>query len=274
MTDGGTGSTGTPDPGAEAEARAGPLGRMAAMLAAISVRRPGLTLVFSAVLGLASCWVLVTRFALDTDALRMFPEDLPWRQAEQAIDAAFPQRDNVIAVVMDGVTPDAAERAAATLAAWHCSVVRSPERVARPDAEAFFRRSALLFADEAVVRAATERIISAQPMIGTLAADPSLRGVAQTLKLVAEGVERGTPGADLAQLAVALTALGDAAEAATPGRIAPLDWSRLFTGRAPEALALRRFVLVRPALDYSRPRPGERRHRHDPGCRGAARPRG
>ena len=121
----------------------------------------------------------------------------------------------------------------------------------RPDAEAFFRRSALLFATEPVVRAATERIISAQPMIGTLAADPSLRGVAQTLKLVAEGVERGTPGADVAQLAFALTALGDAAEAATAGRIAPLDWSRLFTGRAPEPLALRRFVLVRPALDYS-----------------------
>ena len=56
---------------------------------------------------------------------------------------------------------------------------------------------------------------------------------------------------DAAQLASALAALGDAAEAATAGRIAPLDWSRLFTGRAPEPLALRRFVLVQPALDYS-----------------------
>ena len=111
------------------------------------------------------------------------------------------------------------------------------------------------------MRAATERIIAAQPMLGTLAADPSLRGVARTLKLVAEGMERGDARRDLAQLAAALTALGDAAEAATAGRIAPLDWSRLFTGRAPEPLALRRFVLVRPALDYSGLAPAERRRR-------------
>ncbi|MBV1798937.1 hypothetical protein [Siccirubricoccus sp. G192] len=190
------------------------------MLASISLRRPGLTLAFSALLGLASCWVLVSRFALDTDALRMFPADLPWRQAEQAIDAAFPQRDNVIAAVMDGVTPDAAERAAATLAAALQPVPGRLQEVARPGAEAFFRRSALLFAAEPVVRGATERIISAQPMIGTLATDPSLRGGVWTLNLVAEGVERAAPRADQVQLADTLSALGDAAEAAAAARAA------------------------------------------------------
>src|SRR4051812_20763039 len=42
--DGGTGSTGRRDTRAEAEARAGLLGRLAAVLAAIGVRRPVLTL--------------------------------------------------------------------------------------------------------------------------------------------------------------------------------------------------------------------------------------
>jgi uncharacterized protein len=159
VTEGGSRATGTLDPRAEAEARAGPLGRLAAKLASVSLRRPGLTLALSALLGLASCWVLASRFALDTDALRMFPADLPWRQAEKVIDTAFPQRDNVIAVVVDGVTPDAAERAAAALAAALQPVPRGLQEVTRPDDEAFFRRSALLFAAEPVVRAATERII-------------------------------------------------------------------------------------------------------------------
>ena len=53
--------------------------------------------------------------------------------------------------------------------------------VTRPDADPFFRRTALLFQDEAELRATTERIIAAQPLLGTLAADPSLRGVARTL---------------------------------------------------------------------------------------------
>ena len=84
--------------------------------------------------------------------MHMFPEDLPWRQAETAIDAAFPQRDDVIAVVVDGVTPDTAERAAAALAAELQRAPPACSDVARPDAEEVFRRSALLFAEEAVVQ--------------------------------------------------------------------------------------------------------------------------
>ena len=239
------------DPRAEAEARAGLMGRIAAVLAAASVRRPAVTLLVSALLGIASCWVLATRFALDTDAMRMFPADLPWRQAERAIDAAFPQRDGVIAVVVDGVTPDAAERAAAALAE---ALRRTPGRlrsVARPDEDPVFRRSALLYPDEAEVRSATERIIAAQAMLGTLAADPNLRGVGRALELIAEGMEKRDLALDTAQLTNALGELGAAAEAALAGRVAPLDWARLFTGREPSALALRRFVLVQPALDYS-----------------------
>jgi hopanoid biosynthesis associated RND transporter like protein HpnN len=239
------------DPRAEAEARAGLLGRIAAGLAAVSLRHPALTLLLSALLGLASCWVLATRFELDTDSMRMFPADLPWRQAERAIDSAFPQRDNVIAVVVDGATPDAAERAAAALAAELQRAPRGVQSVARPDAAEVLRRSALLFPEEEVVRRATERIIAAQPMLGTLAADPSLRGVAQALRLLADGIARGEPMTQEAQLGAALSAMGDAAKAAAAGRVVPLDWARLFTGEAPHPLALRRFVLVQPTLDFA-----------------------
>ena len=165
-----------PDPRADAEARAGLLGRIAAMLVAISLRRPILTLAISALFGIAACWVLATRFALDTDTMRMFPEDLPWRRTEKAINAAFPQRADVIMVVVDGATPDVAEHAAVALAEELQRASRGLRSVTRPDAEVFFRRNALLFPKESVVRTTTEQIISAQPMLGTLAADPSLRG--------------------------------------------------------------------------------------------------
>jgi hopanoid biosynthesis associated RND transporter like protein HpnN len=243
-------------PREEAEARAGMLGRLAAALAAVSVRHPVLTLVLSVLLGLGSCYAVATRFALDTDVIRMFPENLAWRQAEKAIDAAFPQREDVIAIVVDGATPDTAERAAAALAQELRKETRRLEDVRRPDDAEVLRRSALLFPDLEKVREATERIIAAQPMLGTLAADPTLRGIAGTLELIAQAMERGEANGDPGQVAYALTELGDAAEAAAAGRVAPLDWSQLFTGRAPEALALRRFVLARPKLDYSNLAPG------------------
>jgi uncharacterized protein len=247
------GGAAVPDARAEAEARAGLLGRIAEALAEVSVRRPALTLLLSALLGLAACWVLATRFSLDTDAIRMFPPDLPWRQAERAIDTAFPQRENVIAVVIDGATPDLAERAAAALTeelrrAPPGGAVRSVER---PDGDELFRRSALLYPKLDEVRSATERIIAAQPMLGTLAADPSLRGVARALELTGEGMERGEANADTDQLAFAMGRLAEAAEGAAAGRVVPLDWTRLFTGNEPGLRTLRRFVLAQPALDYT-----------------------
>ena len=239
------------DHAAEA-ARAGLLGRLAAALSRLSLRRPWLTLLLSALLTVGSFHALVTRFALDTDAIAMFPEDLPWRKAEAAMDLAFPHREDVIAIVIDGRTPDAAERAADALAA-----ALKPEEgrrllsVDRPGSEEFFRRSALLFPSEAKVQEATERIIAAQAMLGTLAADPSLRGVARALDLIAEGMEKRDLTLDATQVANALGEFAAAAEAAQQGRVAPVDWQRLFTGQAPDAMALRRFVLVRPQLDFS-----------------------
>ncbi|RAI58025.1 MMPL family transporter [Roseicella frigidaeris] len=222
--------------------------RLASLLVGWSIRRPRLVLALALLAGLGACWVVATRFALNTDVVALFPDDLPWRQTEEAMDRAFPQRSNLIAVVLDGATPDVADRAAAALAGALQAQPTLFHAVTRPDADPFFRRTALLFQDEAELRATTERIIAAQPLLGTLAADPSLRGVARTLDLLGEGLQRGEGDAGL--LRPALGALATTAEGAAAGRFAPLDWSRLFTGQPPDPLALRRFVLVQPVPDY------------------------
>lgn len=237
-----------PHPGPGPQAGKGGAARIAVALVAASTRRPRLVLALSLLVGLLSCWVVATRFALNTDVAALFPQDLPWRQTEVAMDRAFPQRVDLIAVVVDGATPDLADRAAARLAEALAARPDLFRSVTRPDADPFFRRSALLFLEEAELREATERIIAAQPMLGTLAADPSLRGVARTLELVAEGLVRGE--GDPAVLRPALGALAATAEGAAAGRFVPLDWATLFTGRAPDRLALRRFLLVKPVPDY------------------------
>ena len=206
-------------------------------------------LALSLVLGLLSVWAVATRFAMNTDIIRLFPADLPWRQAEIAMDRAFPNRAEVIAAVIDGATPDLAERAAAALEGALAPRTALFREVWRPGADPFFRRSALLFLDEAEVRRVTERLIAAQPLLGTLAADPSLAGVARAVGLIAEGIERGE--GDPATLLPPLRALTEAATAAATGPVPPLDWTALLTGRAPEPLELRRFVLLRPVPDFS-----------------------
>lgn len=232
-------------------------GRLAgacATLAAAGARRPWLAVALALLLAVLSGLAVVPRFALNTDIDALFPADLPWRQTERRIAEAFPQRDVVIAVVIDGPTGATAGRAAAELAealAHRTDLFRS---IRRPDALAFFRRNGLLFLDEAEVRETTERIIAAQPLLGTLAADPSLRGIADAFGLILTGIEQGEASPD--SIAGPLRALAGAAEAAVAGQVAPLDWAALFTGRPPDPLELRRFVLVQPRLDFTALSPG------------------
>lgn len=230
-------------------AAGGAFGRAAAALVAASLRAPRFVLLLSAMVGALSVWVVATRFAMDTDVINLFPEDLPWRQAEIAMDRAFPQRTEVIAAVIDGANPDLADRAAAGLEAALAPRTALFREVWRPGADPFFRRSALLFLDEAEVGQVTERLIAAQPLLATLSADPTLAGVGRALELIAQGVERGE--GDPAVLLPPLRALAGAATAALAGRVPPLDWNTLLTGRETGPLDRRRFLLIRPVPDFS-----------------------
>ncbi len=236
------------------EAPAGMLARLAAWLAGAACRRPARTLLAAALAALLSLAVVVDGFSLDSDVTRLFPRDLPWRQTERAMAEAFPQREDLIAIVVDGVTADVADRAAGRLEAALAARTDLFAAVTRPDGDAFFRRSAFLFMPEPEVRDTTDRIIQAQPLLGTLAADPSLRGIATTFGLLLQGVERGET--TLAEIATPMAALIPPAEAALAGRLRFLDWGSLFTGRQAGVLELRRFVLAKPRLDFANLSPG------------------
>ena len=124
----------------------------------------------------------------------------------------------------------------------------------RPDASPYFRHHALLYLPMAELRKTTERMIEAQPLLGTLAADPSARGLLNALDLMLRGVARGEVA--LASLAGPLGRLAESAEAAVEGRASPFDWSGLLLDRKPSPRELRRFVLVRPRLDFAALSPG------------------
>ena len=218
-------------------------------LVAASLAHARLVVALFVALTLAAGWVAATRFELNSDVTRLFPQDLAWRINERAMDAAFPDRIDVIAVVVDAPQPAIADRAAEALAEALRAQPTIFRNVRRPDAGPFFERHAALFLSLEEVRDLTERLIEAQPLLGTLAADPSLRGVAELLRTAMEGVSRGD--ARLDQLAAPLRAFLASAEAALATRVAEPDWTRMMTGREPGALEMRRFVLAQPVLDFA-----------------------
>ena len=193
-------------------------------------------------------------FSIDTDIDKLINPDLPWRQQERALDTAFPQNVDLLAVVIDAKTPDQAGDAAAALAEKLSAETTLFKSVRRPDGGRFFRQNGMLFLSKDDVQGLADQLIAAQPLIGTLAADPSIRGVFDSLDLAAQGVIHGE--IEPKELEAPFTTVAQAAEAALAGRHDPISWQVMMTGRKPEALELRRFILTQPRLDYNDVEPG------------------
>ncbi len=194
------------------------------------------------------------RISINTDIDKLISPNLPWREEEKELESAFPQNADLLAVVIDADTPDEAEDATAALAARLASETTVFRSVRRPDGGQFFKRNGLLFFSKEDVQSFADQLISAQPLIGTLAADPSLRGVFDALDLAAQGVIHGEIAAQ--ELDAPLDTVARATEAALAGRHAPVSWQTMITGRKPEPLELRRFILTQPKLDFGQVQPG------------------
>ena len=217
---------------------------------------PVIVATLAAVLSLVIGTYDVRRIAIDTDSAQLMSSHLPWRQREAALDAAFPGRTDLVAVVLDAATPELAEQAAAVMTGRLDARTDLFKSVRRPDGGPFFARNGLLFLGVPDVGQTTEHLVGAQPLLGALAADPSVRGVMGSLQLVLEGVRRGETS--LAALQPALAALAGSAEGVQAGKPLPLSWQRLLGADRPvDPRALRRFVLVQPRLDFSAVQPGQ-----------------
>ncbi|MEO9136470.1 MAG: MMPL family transporter, partial [Casimicrobiaceae bacterium] len=230
------------------------LSRRVMQVVTACTRRPAVAIVVAALLCAGGYAYVASHFAIDTDSAKLISENVPWRQRELAFAAAFPRRADLIAVVVDGATPELAEQASASLTEHLAGESKFFRAVWRPDGGPFFDRTGLLFESQEEVGQTMRRLIAAQPLLGTLAVDPSLRGLMDALALMLEGVQQDPTA--VASLVQALDALGGAFGAVAAGETTAFSWQTLFTGRPPEPRALRRFILVQPQLDYGALQPG------------------
>jgi len=225
-------------------------------MVAASVRRPWLTLIGALLLATLSLLVVADRFAMTTDTAELISPKVPWRVQERAMETAFPQLRDVLLVVIDGATPELAEAGASRLAASLSKDRKHFRQVSRPDGGEFLEREGLLFSSRKDVQDATSALVEAQPMLGPIARDPSLRGVADALSTAADAAV-ATGGVTLARIGKPMHALANASEAVLAGKPAYFSWQAFFSGNPSSDPGTRRLIEAQPILDHSSLMPGE-----------------
>ena len=221
---------------------------------AASARHPWVVLLLAGALTLAALVFTAKNFAIATDPAQLISQRLDWVQREFAFEAAFPQLINLTMVVVDGATPELADDAAKRLVAALKDRRDLFRTVRWPSGGPFFEREGLLFFSLEDVRATTDGLVKAAPMLVRLRADQSLRGVLVVLSDMVHAVKSGE--LSLQDIEPAVTAFSETFENAAAGRPAFFSWRTFFIGKKSTSRETRHILLVQPVVDYAALEPG------------------
>jgi len=217
-------------------------------------------LALALLLTVGAAQLTITRIGINTNTTDMLSEALPFRRYDRALSRAFPQFSDNLIVVVEAATPDLADDGARRLAAALAARPALFDEVFYPDGAPFFRRNGLLYLEPGELVALGDRLAEVQPLLAALAVDPSLRGLAGVLRQ-ALSQESGADSAEVSAVAAAalsraLDSFSETAEALAAERNGgapawPLSWQALLSGEAPEPADKRRFITVKPVLDFA-----------------------
>ncbi len=212
----------------------------------------GLALVLAILAGAYS----VRHFAINTDISKLISPDLPFRMREMGFHAAFPHRAETIIAVIDAPTPELAKEAANALTQRLSEQKDFFRAVSQPGGGPFFVRNGFLFLSPEQLAGTTRQLTAAQPLIGGLVSDPSLRGLTRALSVALGGIRGGQ--FKLEDLTRPLNLVSDTLDAVAAGRPASFSWQVLLSGKPAETNDLRRIVSAWAVLDYAALEPGRK----------------
>ncbi|RMF99329.1 MAG: hopanoid biosynthesis-associated RND transporter HpnN [Gammaproteobacteria bacterium] len=212
------------------------------------VQRHAIGVLALAALATAGClYYAQQRLQISTDTASMISAELPFRQAWERYKHEFPLSVDSLLIVIDAGSPEAADAAAGRLTE---ALARRQDLfvdVHAPGLDEFFRRNAFLYLDEDELASLADRLLEVQPLLGRLSQDPSLARFADTLTLALEEDELEL-GKELPRV---LAEFEQAVAASLAGHDAPLSWQRLLAPPDGDGPDTRRFVLLKPRLDFS-----------------------
>ena len=213
------------------------------------------------IIGIAALLALVTgiyaarHFAIDADVNKLISKELPWRQREVAFEKSFPPKEETILAVIDAPTSELVTQATAALIEELSGQKDHFRSILEAGGGPFFQKNGLLFLPTQEVVGLTKKLGEAKPLIQTLAQDSNLRGLTTALNYGLIGARMNQYTLD--DLSGTLNMVSDTLEQAIAGQRASFSWRAMLNGRPPTPDEQRRFVQIRPVLDYAALMPGK-----------------
>ena len=229
------------------------LGHLAAALVARVQRRAGTVIVLFliATVGLGAYAAATLR--INSSEIDVFSKDLRVIKLRADYFDNFPELRDPIVVVVDAETPDLAHDSMNRLARRLRSEPELFPGVYQPDGGKFFDEHGLLYLSASELQDMVDRLSLAQPFLSRLSRDQSIGGLFTMFDEAGAAVESGR---------LAQSMLGDTFDSVSraigsflAGRDTPLSWQKLLNADASGKERYRRFLLVRPVVDFSRIRP-------------------
>ena len=214
------------------------------------------TLLVTAVSGI----YLFKNFQINTDNEDMLSAQLPFRQDSISLSSEFPSYSDNLLVVIDGDSPSLADDAARVL---YTELQLNPEvfgEVYFPSGDKFFRKNGLLFLTVDELYTLSIELAAVQPLLGVLQHDTNLRGFSKILALTIAQIDKDKKTQEF-DLSSVLNSVAEIAENQAGGRNSTLSWDNLVLSKKLKAEGLastRRFLILRPNLNFASLKPGKR----------------
>ncbi|MBT3989055.1 MAG: MMPL family transporter [Rhodospirillaceae bacterium] len=215
------------------------------------------TILLATIVTMALAYYAITNISISTDTSEMLSPDLPFRQNSIALSKAFPQfSDNIVAVI-DGPNIDLVNEAADLIAAKLRLQPKLYGDVFDPAGLAFFHQNGLLYLSESELADLSDRLIEAQPFLGTLWKKPTLPGLFDLLSLFLK------EGANAQELLGAARPMIDSLSAVimaqTNKQPTRLSWRNILAGENDDQPPERetRILVIQPKTDFGSLQPGQ-----------------
>jgi hopanoid biosynthesis associated RND transporter like protein HpnN len=219
------------------------------------IRHPWLVILLFVIASGFTLRYTMENLKFDTNTVDMISTDVPFQKNRIKLQETFPQDVNTILLLVVGKTPEETAAAVKRIGSELRADTANFNSVYIPDEGEFFAQNGLLYLSQKELEDLANQLANAQPFIGRIAEDNTLRGF---LGIVGDALTEAKKGGLELDLDPLLGKIREAVTAAAEGRPYQVSWRQLMMPSATGLGVTKRFIIIKPNLHFEELMPAEK----------------